>query len=248
VFLRCSYPFVQVLIVGGGKDPDSATTYQLINLSEFGPEWSSALAIPDGLARVNVNVVLLPDTTAFVCGGRPLGGSPPNGGPCWIYDAAASSWREMDAISNSRRYHSVAVLLPDARVGVAGDEEHNDRSIEVFNPPYLFNPDGSWRPRPQITSTSPPDLVHHGHTLTIETPDAPSIRSVVFVRPMAVTHQTDSEQRVVSLSFSHTGPTTLTATAPDGWHPHAIAPRGYYMLFLMNNHGTPSIAKFMYLH
>jgi len=36
---------------------------------------------------------------------------------------------------------------------------------------------------------------------------------------MAVTHQTDSAQRVIPLFFTHTGP-ALTATAPDwiGYH------------------------------
>jgi hypothetical protein len=30
------------------------------------------------------------------------------------------------------------------------------------------------------------------------------------------------------------GPTTLDVAAPDGWHPHALAPQGWYMVFLID--------------
>ena len=77
-----------------------------------------------------------------------------------------------------------------------------------------------------------------------------------MVRPMAVTHQTDGEQRILQLSFIASGTTTLSVVAPDGrvypygaggGHSHAIAPRGYYMLFILNNDGVPSVAKFIRL-
>src|SRR5215203_6008163 len=111
-----------------------------------------------------------------------------------------------------------------------------ENSIEVFSPPYLFNPDGSLAARPAITSvngeiptpTHAPEF-HHGSQFTIETPDAGSIAKVVVIRPMAVTHQTDTEQRIVQMPFHQSGPGVVTASAPDGVHPHALAPRGYYM-------------------
>lgn len=241
LLLQTIYPFVQVMVVGGG-DATTASTYQLINLSELTPEWGSSLPLPDALSRVNVNLVLLPNGTVFVCGGRPLEGTPPNGGTCWIYDPPTYTWYEMDALTNPRQYHSVALLLPSGKVMAAGA----DRVIEVFSPPYLFNADGTLATQPTISSV--PALVHHGNSFAIETPEAPDITKVVLVRPMGVTHQTDSEQRVIPLSFTQTGPTALNATAPNGWHPHATAPRGYYMLFIINDSGVPSEAKFIHLH
>ncbi len=68
------------------------------------------------------------------------------------------------------------------------------------------------------------------------------------MRPMAVTHQTDSEQRRIQLSFTRTGSDTLIADAPNGRHPHAVAPRGWYMLFILNGNGVPSKAEFIELH
>jgi hypothetical protein len=246
LLLQTSYPFVQVMVVGGGSGT-STSTYQMINLSELDPEWGPPLPMPDGLARINVNLVLLPDNRVFVCGG--LEGPPTraNGGACWIYDPSTFNWYEMDELSNPRQYHSVALLLPDGRVMAAGNEWTADRTIEIFSPPYLFNPDGTLAARPSITSTSP-DIVHHGTTFAIETPDASNIGRVVLARPMAVTHQTDSEQRIIPLSFTRTGSSTLAARAPNGWHPHALAPRGWYMLFILDNNGTPSVARFIYLH
>ena len=117
---------------------------------------------------------------------------------------------------------------------------HNN-TIDIFRPPYLFK--GA---RPVIDSL--PALVHHGREFTINTAQAADIAKVVLVRPMAPTHNTDTEQRVIRMSFHASGANAITATAPNGWHPHATAPRGHYMVFILNTAGVPSEAKFMQLH
>ena len=124
-----------------------------------------------------------------------------------------------------------------------GTSGEGNPGIEIYSPPYLFR--GA---RPVISSS--PALVHHGQSFTIESPDASAIVKVVLVRPMAVTHQTDAEQRVLEMPYihDHAHPTRLTLTAPHGGHPHAIAPQGYYMLFAINSAGVPSVAKWIYLH
>ena len=90
----------------------------------------------------------------------------------------------------------------------------NNTSIELFDPPSL-----SRGPRPTISSAL--SLVHHGQRFTIESPDASAIVKVVLVRPMAVTHQTDTEQRVIEMPYvhDHANPTRLGLTAPHGGHP-----------------------------
>ncbi len=233
------------MVVGGG-DATTSTTSRMINLSTLAPSWGPATGMPDGLSRVNPNVILLPDGTVFVCGGRFQSAPEPDGGVCWLFDPQTSTWAEMDSLKYSRAYHSVALLLPSGKVAVTGGSpygcSHSDiRSIEIFSPPYLFR--GA---RPTIANV--PGVVHHGATFEIEAPEAADIAKVVLVRPMSVTHQTDTEQRVVHLVFSHSGPSKLSAAAPDGVHPHAIAPRGYYMLFILNNDGVPSEGRFIHLH
>ena len=142
-----------------------------------------------------------------------------------------------------RRYHSVAVLVATGEVMATGGKHFQAGvdTVEVFKPPYLFR--GA---RPSISSVNP-SPIHHGSEFTIDTPQAGDIAEVVLLRPMAVTHQTDSEQRRILLNFTRTDDNTLTVTARSGRQPHAMAPRGYYMLFILNGEGVPSKAEFIHL-
>jgi len=237
LLLSPTYPFAQVMAVGGGG-PARSSTYQIINLSTLSPAWGPDLNLPktpgqaQPTSRVNVNVVLLPDSTVFVSGGAGAGE------PCWLYNPVTNAWSEMDEAPRGRQYHSHALLLPTGEVMSCG---WTSNVIDIFSPPYLFK--GA---RPVIDSA--PALVHHGQAFTIDTAQAPQITKVVLVRPIAATHNTDTEQRVIQLLFHASGATTLAATAPNGWHPHATAPRGWYMLFILNADGVPSEAKFIQLH
>ena len=62
-----------------------------------------------------------------------------------------------------------------------------------------------------------------------------------LVRPGAPTHAFDMEQRMIQLSFT-AGTGVLNATAPPNGN---IAPPGYYMLFILNSAGVPSVASFV---
>jgi hypothetical protein len=248
----------RILVIGGGNLTTQATV-GLIDNPPSSAAWLTG-SFPDGLARSSINGVLLPDGKVLVCGGRPTGGTPPNGGVCYLYDPSAGvglgAFSEMDEVAYARQYHSVALLLPSGKVMITGG---SSQTIEVFNPPYLFNADGTPASRPVIDSFPDPAggaIILHGSTFEIGTAQAPDIAKVVMVRPMAVTHQTDGEQRVLSPSWSLTSPTTLSVTAPDGrifpyagggGHTHVTAPRGYYMLFIINSSGVPSQAKFVRL-
>lgn len=247
----------RIMVVGGGVGATRETA-GLIDVPPSASVWLSS-SLPDNEPRTSVNVVLLPDGTVFVSGGMSAG-MPPNGGACWIYDPSAGvgagAWSEMDELMDPRQYHSTALLLPSGKVMTTGGSSER---IEVFSPPYLFNSDGTLATRPDIASFPDPALaqiVLHGSSFEVGTADACDISSVVMVRPMAVTHQTDGEQRILNLSFIASGTTTLSVAAPDGrvypygasgGHSHAIAPRGYYMLFILNNNGVPSVAKFIRL-
>ena len=256
-----------IVVVGGGDVATQATIGIIESPPTAASTWLTG-TFPDNLPREDVHVVVLPDSTVFICGGRPSSPAPVNGGACWIYNPSggvgAGAFSEMDELEYERRHHAVALLLPSAKVMVTGGGADGglpldvDRKIEVFSPPYLFNPDGSLATRPGITSFPDPDagqIVLHGSTFEVGTANPGDITNVVLVRPMAVTHSTDTEQRVIQLSFTP-GATTLSVTAPDGrvypygaggGHTHAIAGRGYYMLFILNSAGVPSEAKFIRL-
>ena len=85
-------------------------------------------------------------------------------------------------------------------------------------------------------------MAQYGATFAVQTPDAASIARAVFIRPGASTHSTNMEQRYVPLAFTQTGSTSLSLTAPS--EPN-IAPPGYYMLFLVDAGGVPSLGRFV---
>ena len=63
------------------------------------------------------------------------------------------------------------------------------------------------------------------------------------MRPASVTHSVDFEQRRVPLRISNAR-RGLQATAPVD---AALAPPGYYMMFLIDDKGVPSVAKMVKL-
>ena len=46
----------------------------------------------------------------------------------------------------------------------------------------------------------------------------------------------------------HANPTYLGLTAPDGGHPHSLAPQGHDMVFVISSQGVPSFGTWIYLH
>ena len=150
----------------------------------------------------------------------------------------------MAAMQVGRVYHATAILLPDGRVLSAGSGRFggtgpgaDQLSAEIYSPPYLFN--GA---RPTITSA--PTAVTYGSTFSVTTPDAAQISKVSLIRLGTVTHHFNGGQRYLSLSFQAV-PGGLTVTAPANGN---LAPPGYYMLFILNSNGVPSIAPLIQVH
>ena len=239
---RNTCPHTRILVVGGcdssGAGINSAA--EIIDASFLSPTsaWTLTAPLPDTNLRRQCNAMLLPDNTVFVAGGV----TTPNS-PCMLFDPVANIWSPMANLASARMYHSVMILLPNGKVMMSGwANDAASGTIELYNPPYLFK--GA---RPTISSV--PGTVNFGQQFTVATPDATSIVKVTMVKPMAVTHQTETNQRVLELSFlhDHVHPNNLIVTAPDGGSPHAFAPAGYYMLFILNGAGVPSAAKWIHL-
>src|SRR5260221_28957 len=91
--------------------------------------------------------------------------------------------------------------------------------------------------RPTISSA--PSSTTYGSTISVPTPDASSITAVNLVSLGTDTHQMDMNQHFVPLSFT-AGSGSLNVTMPSS---SAVAPPGHYMLFILNNQGTPSVAS-----
>lgn len=178
-----------------------------------------------------------------------------------IWDPATDQWTLQDSAQKVRQYHTTAMLIPDGRVvagggGVCGPCYHKDYSEanwEFFSPPYLFNSDGSPRSasqRPQITE---PTIVDGGTEVlppvgyaeqfeldyTLGDPGT-TIEQVSLIKLGAPTHGIDQGQRRVPAEFTDAGAGALEITAPDNAFE---ASPGFYMLFLVDSNGVPSVAK-----
>ena len=164
-----------------------------------------------------------------------------------IYDPATDTWTPTAPSTVARLYHSTAVLMPDATVVTAGGnpeggthvqwdhDPEEEMRLEVFHPPYLFK-----GPRPVITGA--PGQASYGQSIQIKSPQAGSIRWVSLMRNCVTTHSFDGSQRLVDLEGINRAGTTLTATIPPNRN---LTPPGWYMLFIVDNNGIPSVATWI---
>ncbi len=229
-----------VVMIFGGGNPSTKTT-ESIDLSAATPAWVNGPAMSQ--PRIQMNATLLPNGKLLLSGGslndEDTGTASLNAD---LYDSVTNTISSAGANAVPRLYHSVSLLLPDGRVWIAGGNPQRgtyDSSMEIYSPPYLFNPDGSLATRPAITTVTP--VIGYGTSFQVQTPDAANIASVVLMKNGAVTHAFDMDQRMVGLNFS-AGSGMLNVTGPPAGN---VAPPGYYMIFLINTAGVPSVAQFV---
>ena len=238
------------LVAGGGG---STTSAEVVDVNGSTPQVSQTS--PMAFGRRQHNLTVLADGSVLATGGNSSGASlvDMNAGvyPAELWNAATGTWKTLAAMAVTRQYHSTALLLPDGRVlsaggGICGTCDqvgYLAKNAEVFTPPYLFQKDGSGQLAPRPTISSAPSSAGYGSQVQISTPDAASIQKVALVRLGAVTHSNNMEQRYVPLNFS-TGSGSLTASTPANTN---VAPPGFYMLFIIDGAGVPSVAKMVRL-
>ncbi len=230
----------RVIIMGGGS-PAIKTT-EIIDMGAATPSWKAGP--PMSQERTEMNAVILPNGKVLAVGGslNDEDGSTASLDANLLDPAAVPpTFTTVAPNVYARLYHSNALLLPDATVWFVGGNPTRgtyEQHVEIYKPPYLFNANGTLATRPTITGVT--GNISWGNTFAVNTPDAANIASVVLIRPGAPTHAFDMDQRMVGMSFTK-GSGTLTVTAPPNGN---IAPPGYYMVFVLNSSGVPSVAAF----
>jgi hypothetical protein len=204
----------QVFIMGGDT-PATATT-EVIDLGASNPSWKQGPMMSQ--PRIEMNAVILPSGKVLALGGSAFDEDTSSLSlNADLYDPSSNSFSSAGANSFERLYHSVALLLPDATVWVAGGNPARgtyESHIEIYQPAYLFQSNGSLATRPSITSA--PGSIGYGQQFTVQTPDAGDITSAVLVRYASSTHSFGMDQRMVGMSFTAgSGSLTITAT-PNG--------------------------------
>ncbi|MGH9571442.1 MAG: carboxypeptidase regulatory-like domain-containing protein, partial [Candidatus Angelobacter sp.] len=228
------YDAGKILMVGGG-DPPTATA-EIIDLNAATPAWKSTGSMH--FKRRQHNAVVLPDGKVFIVGGSSAAGFDTSTAPVAateMWDPATGQFTVMAGIAEYRGYHSTALLLPDGRVLSAGGNVGGPNA-QIYSPPYLFT--GA---RPAIASA--PTGAGYGQTVFIGTPNATSITKVSLIRLGSTTHTFDESTRYMRLSFTQAA-NGLNVSMPANGN---IAPPGYYMMFILNNAGVPSVAKIIKL-
>jgi hypothetical protein len=231
----------KIMIMGGGS-PATNTT-EIIDMGATTPAWQYGPNM--SAARTQMNSVILPNGEVLAIGGSLNNEDTSTAGlNADLYNPVTNAFTPAGENSYPRLYHSVALLLPNGTVWLAGGNPVRGafvQQMEIYQPPYLFNSEGALATQPTITSA--PASISYGNSFSVTTPNAANISSVVLVRNGTVTHAFGMDQRVVGLSFTP-GSGSLTVTAPPNGN---IAPPGYYMLFLLNSSGVPSVATFVQL-
>ncbi|EFV96084.1 galactose oxidase-like domain-containing protein [Lautropia mirabilis ATCC 51599] len=149
-------------------------------------------------------------------------------------------WTRGPSQKRMRLYHSTATLLPDGSLFTGGGGAYGPESnlnAEVYYPAYLYNADGTPAQRPTLDKA--PMVVQPGGSMVLESAQAETIRRVTMVATGSVTHSFNMNQRFIELSFRREG-NRLVAKLPSNVND---TPPGYYMVFILNEAGTPSISK-----
>src|SRR5262249_62418971 len=68
-----------------------------------------------------------------------------------------------------------------------------------------------------------------------------TLRVAILIRPAAVTHSSDPNQREIRVPVQVTSPGRVTLTMPANGN---IAPIGYYLLVLLDRQGPPPVTRF----
>ena len=157
-----------------------------------------------------------------------------------IWNPASGQWSVGARAQRARLYHGNALLLPDASVLVFGGGAPGPQvntNAEIYYPPYLFKSGGVAASRPVIAAA--PTVVDAGRTVSITAAGDRPIARIGFVKAGSATHGFNMEQRHVNLPFAAEG-NRLAVQIPSR---AADIPPGMWMLFAIDDSGTPSVAK-----
>ncbi|MES2887509.1 MAG: PA14 domain-containing protein [Pseudomonadota bacterium] len=241
------YDIGKALKVGGGAAYDRAGGSSASYVLDINAGVSVRKVAPMGYARMYSNSVVLPNGQVMVMGGQTEGKGYSDDFSVLapeLWDPLTERFTVLPPMAVGRNYHSVALLLPDARVmsggsGLCGEGcVANHPDVQIYTPHYLFNADGTPAERPVLESA--PSQATHGTRIAVRTDTA--VSAFALVRLSSVTHAVNNDQRRVPLQFTVQSNNRYELAIPS--NPGVVLP-GYYMLFALNDQGVPSVSKIL---
>ncbi len=199
-----------------------------------------------GMDRYHGSATVLADGKVLVSGGSMVSNTAIGVAyTARIWNPANNSWTTTPSGKKMRLYHSVALLLPDGRVLLGGGGApgpQNNLNAEIYTPPYLYKQDWSATLATRPVITSAPQTAAWGARINVGI-NVAGVSRVTLVKTGSATHTVDFDQRFLPLTHTASG-TQLSVTMPANAN---VAPPGYYMLFVFNSAGVPSVAKIIKL-
>lgn len=258
-----SHRFITVNGTIGAGEPGAGTRTNEIEMIDFkDPMPRFSVVATTYQPGSNIHLLPLPDGTVFI-----RGGSGPGGG---TYEAR--QWTKMQIFNPDDRsirlvskstqlggLHKTVTLLPTGepivmggdrtsmvqvgdRTFAPGDQDLGVSVAQIFSPPYLFaDAMGTLKQRPVIHGA--PDEVRYRQTVRFRVDHGTTVGKVTMFRTGSVTHELHNDYRLVILNFKQEG-SHVTVDMP--WKP-AQAIAGDYMLFVVDENGTPSMSKHLRL-
>ncbi|MFF8590720.1 galactose oxidase-like domain-containing protein [Streptomyces sp. NPDC015220] len=236
------------LVIGGGGVGESGLSSErtrLVDLKAANPRFTDGPSLGKGTRYPQSSI--LPDDSVLVSGGSEdyRGRGDSDILQARLYDPGTNTFRRVADPLVGRDYHAGSLLLPDGRVMFFGsDPLYGDKAntrpgsfeqrIEIYTPPYLYRDS-----RPTLSGG--PRTVARGASATFTSRHAATIRKARLIRPSASTHVTDVDQRSIALDFRTSGD-KVTVTVPGNRN---LVQSGWYMLFVVDDRGTPSTARWV---
>ncbi|MEJ7689942.1 MAG: galactose oxidase-like domain-containing protein [Nocardioidaceae bacterium] len=224
-----------VWVAGGGFPAVSSSYFFNLKASTLAPVAGPKLPAAKGY----VSISLLPDLTALETGGGTGTDTP-------VFESSIlnPTSRTLTSVAPNtvpRTYHSSSITMPDGRVATFGGDPSGNANfefrIEIYSPPYVFK--GT---RPVVTSAV--TQVKYGGTYSVgASATGATPATAVLMRPGSATHALDANQRVLQLASSTTA-TGLSVTLPTKGN---LAPPGWYLLFVNDSLGRPSVGRWVHL-
>ena len=241
---------------GAGAVACDQRTVEMIDFQSAAPQWIRQADLMQPAAQNNA--VVLPTGQVLVFGGNVGRGrcGPPlrpwgNSFYFQMFDPELGTITPLVQTRIPRHDHSTGVLLPDGTVITMGGNRTDlandpcqtglDKGVpvaQIYKPAYLFK-----GPRPSIDE-APDEISYKARFVIRVTGGSDQIGSVAIIRIGPVTHNWDWGNRYVRLWFKQkdNGEVIVQAPARPG-----LAVPGYYMLFVINDEGVPSVAKLVHL-
>jgi hypothetical protein len=235
-----------IMIAGGGGIGNSnvaTNRTDIINLASANPHYVPGPNLPSPLRYVNMTVT--PWDQIFMSGGTRYYRAKHNSYSykTGMIDPTNGKIYPMANELVGRGYHSGSLLMPNGQILVFGNDplysDKNDtipgtfeQRIEMYTPPELYDS------KAPVVSAKYGQKVHRGQTITYKTTEASDIKTVRLIPPSSSTHVTNLAQRSIAAVVTHKAG-KISVTLPSSVN---VLTDGWYMLFAVNQHGTPAHA------